>query len=57
MFAQNCVWEDVAAPGEVPALVQAELDLTGRRTRRAALGLSVGSAFTAMTTPKLRTGI
>lgn len=57
MFSQNCMWEDVAAPGEVSALVQLELDLIGRRTCRAALGLTVSSAFTAMRAPKLRTDL
>lgn len=55
VFSQKCMWEDVAAPGEVSALAQLELDLTGRRTCKAALGLAVSSAFTAMTAPKLRT--
>lgn len=57
MFPQKCVCEDVAAPGEVSALAQLELDLIGRRRCKAAHGLTVSSAFTAMTTPKLRTDI
>lgn len=57
MFSQECMWGDVAAPGEVSALAQLELDLIGRSTCREALGLTVSSAFTAMTTPKLRTDI
>lgn len=55
VFSQKSMWEGGAAPGDVSALAQSELDLIGSRTCKGALGLTVSSAFTAMTTPKLRT--
>lgn len=40
--------------GKASALVQLELDLLGRRTYKAARGMTESSAFTAVTTAQLR---
>lgn len=44
----------MAVPGKASALVRLELDLLGRRTYKAACGITVRSAFTTMTTAQLR---